>query len=93
MDGRRCRCTYALQPYQDENLHNQRRSFISADPGSMPSLPSWLKESSALSLSNSGTDQPERDARWISDYCDNLSVAIALRQWEEATSLVETGMS
>ncbi|KZS93050.1 hypothetical protein SISNIDRAFT_550064 [Sistotremastrum niveocremeum HHB9708] len=72
-------------------MEGDRRSFISTDLASMPSLPSWLKDSSGLSLSNSGMDRPEQDARWISDYCDNLSVAIALRQWEEATALVETG--
>ncbi|PBL00232.1 hypothetical protein ARMGADRAFT_916969 [Armillaria gallica] len=33
----------------------------------------------------------ERDARWTSEWADDLTVAIALREWEKATKLVEEG--
>lgn len=33
----------------------------------------------------------EQDARWIGDFTDDLSVAIALRNWSGALELVEQG--
>ncbi|KAF8529714.1 Cullin repeat-like-containing domain protein [Hysterangium stoloniferum] len=33
----------------------------------------------------------ERDARWVEDFSDDLTVAIALGKWEEAVELVEIG--
>ncbi|KAG8804158.1 exocyst complex component exo84, partial [Serendipita sp. 399] len=38
-----------------------------------------------------GKDKAEGDLRWISEFCDNLTVAIALREWDEAVKLVEEG--
>lgn len=39
----------------------------------------------------SAKEKAERDARWIGDYCDELTVSIALREWEKAVGLVEKG--
>jgi hypothetical protein len=36
-------------------------------------------------------DKAEADARWVGEFSDELTVAIALRRWEEAVSLVEKG--
>ncbi|KAG7452025.1 uncharacterized protein BT62DRAFT_1071208 [Guyanagaster necrorhizus] len=36
-------------------------------------------------------DKLEREARWTSEWADDLTVAIALREWERATKLVEEG--
>lgn len=33
----------------------------------------------------------ERDAQWIGDWSDDLTVAIALKEWEKAVTLIETG--
>jgi len=41
-----------------------------------------------------GTDvkeKAERDARWVSEWSDNLAVAIALKEWTKAVDLVEQG--
>lgn len=41
-----------------------------------------------------GKDDPTgKDLSWIGDYSDELSVAIATREFEEATVLVEKGES
>ncbi len=34
-------------------------------------------------------DKSDRDVRWISEFSDDLTVAISLRQWDQATALVE----
>lgn len=61
----------------------------------MPALPAWL-----VDLQNKGLGIPglpgsdksqEKDVRWVNDFVDKLAVAIALRDWEEAVSLVEQG--
>ena len=38
-------------------------------------------------------EKAERDARWVGDWSDELTVAIALREWENAVVLVEEGQS
>lgn len=54
----------------------------------MPPLPDWLTEyATGQGLSNS----KEKDARFIDDFADNLTVAIALREWDEAMKMVEDG--
>jgi exocyst complex component 8 len=36
-------------------------------------------------------DKAERDALWAGEWADNLTVAIALREWEKAVTLAEEG--
>lgn len=36
-------------------------------------------------------EKAERDARWVGEWSDELTVAIALREWEKAVVLVEDG--
>ncbi|KAL1739371.1 Cullin repeat-like-containing domain protein [Schizophyllum fasciatum] len=36
-------------------------------------------------------DKSERDGRWVGEWADELTVAIALREWEKAVTLVEQG--
>ena len=38
-------------------------------------------------------EKAERDARWVGDWSDALTVAIALREWGNAVVLVEEGQS
>jgi exocyst complex component 8 len=60
------------------------------DPGPappVPPMPSYL----ALSTSGSAAEKFELDAKWIGDFIDDLSVAIALRRWDEAIELVDKG--
>ncbi|KAK0500855.1 exo84 subunit/exocyst complex component [Armillaria luteobubalina] len=54
----------------------------------------WMRELAMKAGEASDTDTKgklERDARWTSEWADNLTVAIALREWENATKLVEEG--
>ncbi|KAG8947884.1 exocyst complex component exo84 [Tulasnella sp. 424] len=87
-----------------EGEHERRRSVWTGDRMSMalgaepmPALPAWL-----VDLQNKGLGIPglpgsdktqEKDLRWVSDFVDKLAVAIALREWEEAVSLVEQGQT
>jgi exocyst complex component 8 len=32
------------------------------------------------------------DARWVNEFADELTVAIALREWDRAVNLVEQGL-
>jgi exocyst complex component 8 len=49
-------------------------------------------EGSLDGTANSGAkEKVERDARWVSDFCDELNVAVALREFEQAVKLVEEG--
>jgi len=42
-------------------------------------------------VGQSPQDKAEGDVRWAGDFADRLTVAIALREWEQAVSLVEEG--
>ena len=44
------------------------------------------------SLGVNAKEKAERDARWVGDWSDNLTVAIALKEWEKAVDLAEQGM-
>lgn len=44
-----------------------------------------------MNMGASGKDKAERDARWIGDFSDDLTVAIALRKFEDAVVLVAEG--
>ena len=58
----------------------------------LPSMPDWMADLTQKSGVGSGAqDKAEGDARWISDFADRLTVAIALREWEQAVSLLEEG--
>jgi exocyst complex component 8 len=57
----------------------------------MPALPDWLGAVAAREGLDGAKEKAERDARWVGDFADDLTVAIALRQWDEAVSLVESG--
>jgi len=43
-------------------------------------------------MNDSANEVAERDARWIDDFADQLTVAIALREWDTAVDLVEQGI-
>jgi hypothetical protein len=36
-------------------------------------------------------EKAERDARWVGEFADELTVAIALREWKQAVALVQEG--
>jgi hypothetical protein len=43
-------------------------------------------------MDDSAKEVAERDARWIGDFADQLTVAIALREWDSAVDLVDQGI-
>ncbi|KAJ4485563.1 hypothetical protein J3R30DRAFT_3440464 [Lentinula aciculospora] len=81
-----------------EGEHERRKSmWPGADQSSSSVPPDWMAEYAKLSggsSSTSGTDakeKSERDARWTGEWADDLTVSIALRQWNKAVELVEEG--
>lgn len=46
-----------------------------------------------VELDTGGKEKAERDTRWVGEWADELTVAIALREWEKAVTLVEEGIS
>lgn len=79
-----------------EGEHERRKTLFQAtsSTGSIPPMPEWMAD-----LARRGGDIPgagadakekvERDARWTNDWADQLTVAIALREWAKAVELVE----
>ncbi|ESK96148.1 nuclear mrna splicing protein [Moniliophthora roreri MCA 2997] len=55
----------------------------------------WMADLAArageASPANDAKEKAERDARWTSEWADELNVAIALKEWESAVKLVEEG--
>ncbi|THH31938.1 hypothetical protein EUX98_g2241 [Antrodiella citrinella] len=56
----------------------------------MPDFLANLMDKSEMG-SSSAKEKVERDTRWIGEFADDLTVAIALRKWDEAVTLVEEG--
>ena len=42
-------------------------------------------------MDNDVKEKVERDARWVGEWSDDLTVAIALKEWTKAVDLVEQG--
>ena len=42
-------------------------------------------------LHTDAKEKAERDARWVGEWSDELTVAIALKEWTKAVDLVEQG--
>ncbi|KAI0779029.1 hypothetical protein BD413DRAFT_632875 [Trametes elegans] len=84
-----------------EGEHQRRKSmWMSGDRASLayggegiPPMPEWMADLASQSgeLGASAKEKAERDARWIGDWSDELTVAIALREWDRAVALVEEG--
>ena len=59
-----------------------------------PTMPDWMAElAQRAGESGGGKEKAEQDARWVGEFSDDLTVAIALREWEKAVTLVEQGLS
>jgi len=58
----------------------------------MPAMPAWMADLAGKGAPNA-KDKDEADARWVGEFSDDLEVAIALREWEQAVALVEDGRS
>jgi exocyst complex component 8 len=61
-------------------------------------MPDWMAElakrgGEVPGMENGAKEKAERDALWVGEWADDLTVAIALREWEKAVILVEQGGS
>lgn len=63
---------------------------MNSDKG--PAVPDWMADLAERAGGDGGAkEKAEKDARWVGEFADELTVAIALREWEQAVSLVEKG--
>ncbi|KAG6907950.1 hypothetical protein DXG01_006808 [Tephrocybe rancida] len=84
-----------------EGEHERRKSMWQAgggDRSSFAAVPEWMADLAARDgefpgddLESGAKEKAERDARWVGEWADDLTVAIALREWEKAVALVEEG--
>ncbi|TFY73945.1 hypothetical protein EWM64_g10067, partial [Hericium alpestre] len=84
-----------------EGEHERRKSmWNSGDRSSLlygndvPLMPDWMADlAQQAGMSDGAKDKAERDARWIGEFADELTVAVALREWDRAVDLVEQGQA
>ncbi|KAF8492853.1 hypothetical protein F5888DRAFT_1728215 [Russula emetica] len=84
-----------------EGEHERRKSLWAGGggrgltaPGEVPPVPDWMTDlAQQTGMNDSAKEVAERDARWIGDFADQLTVAIALREWDTAVDLVEQGQA
>lgn len=84
-----------------EGEHERRKTILQVgggggDRNSIPPMPDWMTELAKRGGEIPGTEsgakeKAERDALWVGEWADDLTVAIALREWEKAVTLVEQG--
>ncbi|KAJ7150404.1 exo84 subunit/exocyst complex component [Mycena filopes] len=86
-----------------EGEHERRKSMWNGGGGDfggnsdrVPPMPDWMADLASKvdpdgAAGSDAKEKAERDARWVGEWADELTVAIALREWEKATALVETG--
>ncbi|QRV80374.1 exocyst complex component EXO84 [Ceratobasidium sp. AG-Ba] len=80
-----------------EGEHERRRSMWNAgdgkpsEPDAMPALPAWMID--MASGSGAAQAKAEQDAQWTNNFIDDLTVAVALRDWDEAVDLVVKGQA
>lgn len=70
------------------------RATMTLHSDNMPPVSDWMAElarEAGVDEDTSAREKFESDARFISDFSDDLTVAIALRSWERAVKLVEEG--
>ncbi|KZP28786.1 hypothetical protein FIBSPDRAFT_728388 [Athelia psychrophila] len=80
-----------------EGEHERRKSLWAAGDRmshavNAPAVPDWMAElAERAGEHGAGKEKAEKDARWVGEFSDDLTVAIALREWEKAVNLVEQG--
>lgn len=51
----------------------------------------WMNELALQSGMGGAKEKSDKDAIWVSELTDKLTMAIALREWDKAVALVEEG--
>jgi hypothetical protein len=59
----------------------------------VPPVPDWMTDLNqrAGGDTSGAKEKAERDAKWVGEWADELTVAIALKEWDQAVELVEKG--
>ncbi|KAF9266928.1 hypothetical protein L218DRAFT_921708 [Marasmius fiardii PR-910] len=77
-----------------EGEHERRKTLWSGNERSA-SAQDWMADLAARagesSPASDAKQKAERDARWTSEWSDELNVAIALKEWDRAAKLIEEG--
>lgn len=74
-------------------LFSKRASFA-LNTDTAASIPDWMADLASragVDGSTTAKEKSESDIRWVGEFADELTVAIALREWEQAVVLVERG--
>jgi exocyst complex component 8 len=60
----------------------------------IPAMPDWMAELAQKAPGDGSTakSKAELTSRWVGEFADDLTVAIALREWDKAVTLVEQGV-
>lgn len=80
-----------------EGEHERRKSLWNGGDRTSfaidgPPPPDWMADlAMKAGMSDLAKDKAERDIRWVGEFADELTVAIALREWDRAVELVEQG--
>ncbi|TFK56343.1 hypothetical protein OE88DRAFT_1649567 [Heliocybe sulcata] len=80
-----------------EGEHERRKSLWAGGDMSfdkIPPMPDWmsdLAQAAGMGMAPSAKEKHEKDARWVGEFTDELTVAIALREWDRAVELIEQG--
>lgn len=72
---------------------NPKRSSLVLNADAAPPVPDWMADLASRAGGDTSTakEKAESDIRWVGEFADELTVSIALREWEQAVSLVERG--
>jgi hypothetical protein len=56
-------------------------------------MPDWMTDLNKRGGGDTSgaKEKAERDAKWVGEWADELTVAIALKEWDQAVDLVEKG--
>lgn len=75
--------------------HSHFPDLFQNSAGNIPPPPDWMADlamrAGEMGSGSDGKAKAERDARLAGEWADDLTVSIAHKEWEKATSLIEEG--
>ncbi|KAF8641237.1 hypothetical protein AX17_000871 [Amanita inopinata Kibby_2008] len=77
-----------------EGEHERRKTMLHSGDHNALSMPEWMADLARRGgdipgVASDAKEKADRDVRWTNDWADELTVAIALREWTKAVELVE----
>ncbi|KAI0054118.1 hypothetical protein FA95DRAFT_1476670, partial [Auriscalpium vulgare] len=77
-----------------KSMWNSDRGSLAFNPADLPPVPDWMADLTMKEGTSEGAkEKADRDARWVGEFADELTVAISLREWDRAVDLVEQGQA